>query len=124
MKELKAYYRQIADCLPCSGKPKAQLMDRITATVDCYLQEHPEADFSAVQAHFGTPEQIASSFVDEMEGEDLLKALRLRKKVLRILLCCVAAVIAIWAIAVLTLWIIGLGSEFGHGVVSPPIIVE
>ena len=80
MKELKHYYRQVSAWLPCGGRLKKQLMSSITATVDGYLAEHPEADFAALQAHFGSPQQIASAFVDEMETEELLNALRIRRK--------------------------------------------
>ena len=122
MKELKAYYRQVATWLPCGGRLKKQLMARITATVDGYLAEHPEADFAALQTRFGTPRQIASAFVDEMETDELLNALRTRRKIVKIVLICAAAIIAIWAIAVLSLWIIGLENTLGYVVVHPPII--
>lgn len=121
MKELKAYYRQVATWLPCGGRLKKQLMGSITATVDGYLADHPEADVAALQAHFGTPQQIASAFVDEMETEELLNALRTRRKIIKICLICAAAIIAIWAIAVLSLWIIGLDNTLGHVATHPPI---
>ena len=120
MKELKAYYRQVATWLPCGGRLKKQLMERITATVDGYLAEHPEADFAALQARFGTPQQIASAFVDEMETDELLNALRTRRRIVKIVLICAATAVAIWAIAVLSLWIIGLDNTLGYGVMYPP----
>lgn len=120
MKELKSYYRQVATWLPCGGRLKKQLMERITATVDGYLAEHTEADFAALQARFGTPQQIASAFVDEMETDELLNALRTRRRIVKIVLICAATAVAIWAIAVLSLWIIGLDNTLGYGVMYPP----
>lgn len=121
MKELKTYYRQVATWLPCGGKLKKQLMANITATVDGYIADHPEADYAALQAHFGTPRQIASAFVDEMETSELLNTLRTRRKIVTICLLCAAAIIAIWAIAVTTLWLVGLDNTLGHIVTHPPI---
>ena len=120
MKELKSYYRQVATWLPCGGRLKKQLMNSITATVDGYLAEHPEADFAALQARFGTPQQIASAFVDEMETDELLNALRVRRRIVKIVLLCAAAAVAIWAIAVLSLWIIGIIDTTGYGILSKP----
>ena len=123
MKELKTYYRQVATWLPCGGKLKKQLMANITTTVEGYRAEHPEADFSALQAHFGTPRQIAAAFVDEMETDELLNALRTRRRILKIVLICAAAVVAIWAIAVLSLWIVGLFNEVGTVTEMPPYYI-
>lgn len=114
MKELNAYYRQIQGWLPCGGKLKKQLMMNIVATIEDYRVEHPEADFAALQAHFGTPQQIASAFVDEMGTAELLNALHTRRKIIKIVLLCAAAIVAIWGIAVLSLWIIGLQDTFGY----------
>lgn len=121
MKELKHYYRQVSAWLPCGGRLKKQLMSSITATVDGYLAEHPEADFAALQAHFGSPQQIASAFVDEMETEELLNALRIRRKIVSIIFGCIIAILAIWAIFMLILCISGLIATFGHVKVIGPI---
>lgn len=122
MKELKAYYCQVRSWLPCGGKIKKQLMANIRATIDEYLAENPKADFSALQAHFGTPQQIAIAFVDEMETAELLDALRTRRKIVKILLYAVLAFIIIWFVAVFTLWIVGMFNELGYGVATPPIV--
>lgn len=120
MKELKKYYRQVASWLPCGGRLKKKLMTNIAATVDEYLAVRPEADFAALQAHFGTPRQIAAAFVDELETYELLNALHTRRKIVKIVLSCAVAVVAIWGIAVITLWIAGLMAANGYIVSSPP----
>ena len=102
MKELKTYYRQVSTWLPCGGQLKNHLMANITATVDSYVAEHPDADFAALQAHFGTPQQIASSFVDAMETKELLHALRVRKKIVTIVTAVAITIVVLWA-SVLTI---------------------
>lgn len=121
MKELNQYYRQVASWLPCGGRLKKQLMGNIKATVGGYLADHPEADFAALQAHFGTPQQIAIAFVEEMETEELLRSLHIRRKVVTILLSCVIAIVAIWGISVTIMLIAGFAKTFGYGVMSGPI---
>lgn len=124
MKELKKYYRQVGSWLPCGGRLKRQLMANIRSTVDGYLHEHPEADFATLQDHFGTPQQIATAFVDEMGTEELLIKLHMRNKIIKIVLLCAGALIAIWALAVLSLFIIGLLEELGTGITAPPFFID
>ena len=124
MKELKKYYRQISSWLPCGGPLKKQLMGSITATVEGYLAEHPEADFLAIQAHFGTPQQIATAFVDEMETAELLIKLHMRNRIIKIIFLCACILIAIWGFAVLSFWLIGLLDILGPTTISPPVIID
>lgn len=118
MKELKNYYRQVRAWLPCGGRMKKQLMASITATVDGYLADHPEADFATLQAHFGTPRQIASAVVDEMETDTLLNALRIRRKIIKTVLVCTLTLVAIWTVAVISAWLIGIIDITGYYVVT------
>lgn len=124
MNDLKRYYRQVASWLPCGGKTKREMMARIRATVDAYIAEHPAADLAAIQARFGTPQQIAAAFVDEMGTEELLNKLRIRRRIIKIIFLCVAIFLAIWAIAVFSLLIAGLIDELGYAIVTPPVCVD
>lgn len=121
MKELNQYYRQIKGWLPCGGKVKKTLMTNITATIEGYIADNPGIDFAAVQAHFGTPQQIAAAFVDEMGTEELLTALRLRRKIVKIVLGVAIAALAIYGLALLTITFSALMDTMGdYGIISPP----
>lgn len=121
MKELKQYYRQIQSWLPCGGKIKRQMMASITANIEGYLAEHPQTDFAALQSHFGTPQQIATAFVDGIETEELLKTLRIRRKVLRAIIVFLILLFAVYTIALLSLWLAGLLSQCGNLIIDSPI---
>mgnify|MGYP001116616268 CR=1 FL=1 len=68
----RRYLRNVKDWLPCSGKLKREIMARIKNVLDDYLAEHPDADFVELSHRFGLPKQIASSYVEEMDTEELL----------------------------------------------------
>lgn len=123
MKELKGYYRQIKGWLPCGGKVKRTLMANITATIEGYIAENPGIDFPALQAHFGTPQQIASAFVDEMGTEELLNKLRVRRKLTNIALCFAGAIVVIWGIFMLILCIAGVIDTFATTIELPPVYI-
>lgn len=97
---LKRYYQEVRSWLPCSRRLKNQIMERLHESVDSYLEQNPTADFDQLQSHFGTPETIAAAYVDEMGTDVLLRDLRIRRKILSIVAGTMAAVLAIWLIAV------------------------
>ena len=92
---LKRYIRSISRKLPY-GKIKEPIIAQIRECVVDYIQEHPEADFEMVQAHFGTPQEIAESYVNEQDTSTLLHKMSIKKKVLVIVAGVMAAVLLIW----------------------------
>ena len=53
-------------------------------------------DAAALEQRFGTPQQVAAAWVDEMEMPELLKALRSRRRVVLTVLAGVIAALAVW----------------------------
>lgn len=100
MNALKEYYRSIQKLLPCSLCKKRKLMQDIRCSVDSFLQEHPEADTEAVTAHFGTPQQIAESYTEEMSPQELQKQVKVKKWIVGIIAAAAACALLIWGIAV------------------------
>ena len=99
-RSLKQYYRQVRRWLPCSRKLKKQILAQIESSISAYLQEHPSADIAEIKARFGEPQQIAAAHVDELDTADLLRDLRVKRKVVGIVATCAAAVILMWGAVV------------------------
>ncbi len=98
---LKRYYRSIRKDLPCSYKMKKRIMQQIQESVDQFLEQNPDADFDAVQLHFGEPQTIALSYIEDQDAPELLRKMRIKKSVLAIVACTMALIVAIWlAVAV------------------------
>lgn len=92
----RRYLREVKSWLPCGGKLKSSIMERIEATVAEYLAQNPGADDTALVARFGTPQQIASTYVDEMETTELLNDLRIRKRIVTIVLVLAVFIGTLW----------------------------
>jgi len=92
---LKRYIRSISRKFP-SGKMKEPIIAQIRECVVDYMQEHPEADFEMVQAHFGTPQEIAESYVNEQDMSTLLHKMSIKKKVLVIVAGVMATIFLMW----------------------------
>ena len=70
---LKQYYRNIRSELPCSWGQRNRILRQIRESVDNYLEENPDADFAAIEAHFGNAQTIASSYIDVQDAPELLR---------------------------------------------------
>ena len=92
----KRYIRSVSDVLSCSGKTKKRIVSQISDSVDDYLLQNPDADFEMIQTHFGTPQEIAASYVNEQDAAGLLKKMSIKKKVLVIVAGVMAAIFLIW----------------------------
>lgn len=99
--QLKRYYRLISATLPCGKKMKQEILSQLKGSVRQYLQQNPDADFAAVQKHFGTPEQIAAGYVEDQASDSLIKGLNSKKRLITIVACALAAIVLIWGAVVL-----------------------
>lgn len=93
---LKRYYRSIRKCLPSSRKLKAKVLAEIESNINAYLLEEPSADIASIKARFGSPEQIAVAYVDELGTPELLKKFQIRKRILAIVISAIAVILILW----------------------------
>ena len=126
--QLRRYYRQIRSWLPCDRKQKNRCIQELSESMIGFLEQKPNASFQDIVDRFGTPQQIASAFIEETDTQKLLHSLKIRK---RIVMWVATGIIA----ALLTL-AVGLGVELyilddiAHGYVitdiieSDPVLIE
>lgn len=107
-KNIKKYLRQVRSFLPCNLREKKRMLSDLQGRIGDYLEANPGADFSAVEAHFGTPQQIATAFVDEMGTAELLLKLRVRKRIIRV----VVAFMAVIMLGIFTFYTVALIDSF------------
>ena len=94
--DIKKYKRQIKANLLCSTKLSDQFLSDLSNAIDNYINENNITQFSDIQNHFGTPEQIAQSFFAETDIGVIRKKVRLK----RIIACILLAALLIWGICV------------------------
>ena len=118
------YLRNVKDWLPCSGKLKREIMARIKNVLDDYLAEHPDAGFSELSHRFGLPKQIAASYVEDMDTEELLRNLRIRRRIVGIVTCTALIVVTLWAGMVTYVIIHNERLAHGYGVLGEIEVIE
>lgn len=95
---IRRYVRAVSTFLPCSGKRKKPWLADLRAQAESYVAEGGDA--AALEQRFGTPQQMAFSYVDEMPTADLLAELHIRRRLVAVTAITLAAALAIY-IAVL-----------------------
>lgn len=113
---LKRYYHDVKRALPCSSKIRKQIVQQLQESVRDFILQNPDADFAAVQHHFGTPQEIASGYIDEQGTPELLKKMTIKKRVLAIVAGVMAIILVSWMIAVA--WSIHDDRETNHGYIG------
>ena len=100
--QARQYLREIRGCIPCHGKAKYEILRKIKGMIRAALSDAPEMSYEMLVARFGTPQQIAASYVDELDTLELLKKLRMRNKIIAIVCATAAIILAIWVGVVVT----------------------
>lgn len=95
---IRWYVRAVSTFLPCSGKRKKPWLADLRAQAESYVAEGGDA--AALEQRFGTPQQMAFSYVDEMPTADLLAELHIRRRLVAVTAIALAAALAVY-IAVL-----------------------
>lgn len=92
----KRYLREVRSLLP-AGRTKRQLMEQITASVQSYLEQDPDADSAALQARLGEPHAIAAAYVENMGTAKVLDKLRIHKRVMTAVIAGVLVALLAWS---------------------------
>lgn len=123
-RQLKKYYSNISTLLPCPGGMKRNLLSGLKTQIAAYLEENPNADMETVQDRFGTPQQIVGAALEEMPTPEVLRKIRIRKRILLILGAALLAALLIWLGAAVVAVILDYGRGGVVIEVGPAVIVD
>ena len=114
-KAAKRYLRIVRQLLPCSKKTRAAILVGITASLNAYLEQFPDATYSELEAKYGPPQQIAAAYVENAGTADILKEMRIRRRILELISFAAALVLVIWLVFVILVFIDAREQMRGHG---------
>lgn len=95
--QLKTYYKQVGKRLHCEKAQKKQILDGLRTDVEEFRLAHPDCSFEDIQEHFGSPEDIARQYLDDISAFDLQKELSVKKMVKRLILVIIICILFITA---------------------------
>lgn len=96
-KDIRRYCRAVGSYLPCSRRQKRQILWDLRQRLAEYCGEQPNG--ATLEENFGTPQQVAAGYVDDMDTTELLHALRYRRRVTTIVVAGVLTALAVFAVA-------------------------
>lgn len=65
-----------------------------------FATKNPRADYEAITARFGTPQQIAASCVEDMDTQELAQHLKIGRRIVTIVGVAALTVVLLWVGAV------------------------
>ena len=94
---VRRYCRAVGSYLPCSRRQKRQILWDLRQRLAEHCGEQPNG--VTLEENFGTPQQVAAGYVDDMDTTELLHALRYRRRVTTIVVAGVLTALAVFAVA-------------------------
>lgn len=113
-KAARRYLRIVRQLLPCGKKTRTAILAGITASLSAYLEQFPDATYSELEAKYGPPQQIAAAYVENAGTADILKEMRVRRRMLELISFTVTMVLVIWLVFVILAFIDIRGQTHGH----------
>ena len=111
-KEINRYIKDIKKELLYGTKESRQFLKELKQNVTDYAEENPNAEMAEVTEQFGKPEDIAATFFEQYDKNEIKRKVNVRRVI-------IAAAIAV--IILLSFFIIGTLINFygdGHGSIS------
>ena len=95
-KQLKSYFKEIKKNLPCYNKTMKKMLGDLKEAVDAFVQENSITDFTQIEQHFGTAQDIAKEFTVGVDSA-YIKSYKFKKRVTAIVLSVLATILVIVA---------------------------
>lgn len=78
----KMYLSKLKKQLPISSPAKKAFLHTLKQNIENYIIEHPDATYELVKTNFGTPDEVALSFCETINPDELNTQVYLKKKII------------------------------------------
>ena len=94
----KLFCKNAKNKLNCPRKIKKDLILRIESSVYDYIESQPDASYDDITAQFGSPRELADSYISSLDSEEISKAIKKAKAIkIAVIVTCIIALIALFA---------------------------
>ena len=108
------FTREIRHGIPCRIKGKQHLMNQIKNNVLSYARDNPDSDYKSIIGRFGTPEQIITSYIAELDESDVIRQIRASKRIVSIAVVTAALILLSWVATVYSAMSNHINNEGGY----------
>ena len=94
----KLFFKNAKSNLNCPRKIKKDLILRIESSVYDYIESQPDASYDDITAQFGSPRELADSYISSLDSDEISKAIKKAKTIkIAVIVTCIIALIALFA---------------------------
>ncbi len=97
---VRRYFREVNHLLPNSARYKKRMIHRIEDRLTEIASGHAELDYDLLVEQLGAPSQIAAACLDEMSPQEVVRQLRIRKRIFVLIAGAVLTALLMWGITV------------------------
>lgn len=80
-KEIEKYLSEIQNNLVGNSKAKKNIIEEISGSVYDFAEAKGINDISEIYEHFGTPEEMAQTYLSQADPKKIAKAVRIKKAI-------------------------------------------
>ena len=102
-KVAERYLRAVRKALHCPGRQGKQLLRQLSEDIEEYCEEHPDATEEELCRRFGTPEDVAAAFAENLGGSIAVNVQRRRNRIVTAVI--VVLVLVAGAVTARQIWI-------------------
>ena len=102
-KVAERYLRAVRKALHCPGRQGKRLLHQLGEDIEEYCEEYPDATEEALFRRFGTPEDVAADFVEDLGGSIAVNIQRRRNRIATAVI--VVLVLVAGAVTARQIWI-------------------
>lgn len=84
--QIQKYQNEIKKKIPDEYPGKKEILQAIEHNLYDFLEEHPTASFENILEEFGSPSEIANSFMERLSGKEIHTIFQKRKRQKKVLL--------------------------------------
>ena len=95
-RDCRRYLSHVRRGLRELGSNKKVVLQQVKASVAGYAAENPQCSYQELIQRFGTPRQIAESYVNEMGSQEVLHTIHKRRKQLIAVVTAVVLALIVW----------------------------
>ena len=121
---LLRYLWEVREELPGNRRQKKQILSRVESSVRDFVIENPHVDYATITQRFGTPQQSAASYIEEVSTPELTQQLRIRKTIVRIVAATALVLVLLWAGVVVTALIRHVKAMNGYLIVGEAEVID
>ena len=94
----KLFCKNTKSNINCPRKIKKDLILRIESSVYDYIESQPDASYDDITAQFGSPRELADSYISSLDSDEISKAIKKAKTIkIAVIVTCIIALISLFA---------------------------